>query len=704
MEDESISELLSRTLSEGRRFLFEHESYEILSSLEIPVVESVFAATLDEAVQAGSRIGYPVVLKVVSPQVIHKSDVGGVFLNIRDKEELVSAYHELLRNVEGSLPVVRIEGVIVQKMMLESTEIIIGATRDPQFGPTMMFGIGGILTEIIKDVSFGVAPLEKEDAERMIGEIQLKKVLEGFRNLPRVGVSAIVDILIKISDFMFNYPRVNEVDLNPILAYEEKVWVVDCRIILGEEAQFAGKTEPDDSNLRSLLEPESVAVVGASSNPDKIGHQILKNIVDAGFKGGLYPINPRGGEILGLETFTSVLEVPGPVDVAVVVVPARFVTTVIGECCQKGVKGAVIISSGFKDVGSEGAALERRVLETAEEGGMRIIGPNCQGVSNPVTGFCATWPLVKGIGDVAVISQSGTIALELPYVLTKNGLGYSKMIALGNKSDVDEADLIYWLGDDASTNVIAVYTEGMMYGRKLMEAINKTSSRKPVLILKGGKTEAGRLAVLAHTGSMAGRKEVYEAAVRQIGGLCMDSLQELCDASVAFSTLPVPKGNRLLVVTSSGGAGILTSDACEGSGLTLSQLSESTLERLKEILPDWCIFGNPLDLTGNALTYPHIYGDALDIAIEDESVDMVLVVFGDPITGSLGILEKQLEKARGLSVPIVVNYMGGAEVQEAETIELIKGGVPVFKTPERAVSALGYMFEYWEKIHSSSED
>jgi acetyl coenzyme A synthetase (ADP forming)-like protein len=447
-------------------------------------------------------------------------------------------------------------------------------------------------------------------------------------------------------------------------------------------------------DLKSLFEPDSVAVIGASTNTEKIGHKILKNIVEAGFRGKVYPVNPRGGEILELKTYTSIVDIPGELETVVIVIPARFVPSVIEECVKKGVKGAIIISSGFRDIGPKGANLERQILEIAKSGGLRIIGPNCQGLSNPVTGFCATWPIIKEVGNVAVISQSGTVALEVPTFLAWNDLGYSKSVSLGNKADVDEADLINWLAEDDNTRVISIFTEGMKDGRKLMKAVKKASSQKPVLILKGGKSEAGKRAVLAHTGSLAGSNDVFEAAMKQSGGLCLNGLEELCSVSKAFSCLPIPRGNRLLIISSSGGAGILSADSCEGVDLVLSNLSEQTLEKLRNKLPEYCIIGNPLDLTGNAFSNPEMYEMALEIVLEESSVDMILVIFGDPIPNSYNLLEKQVKKAKKLGVPIAVNYLGGADVQENEIKNLQKNGVPVFPTPNRAINALSYMYRY----------
>jgi acetyl coenzyme A synthetase (ADP forming)-like protein len=687
-----VKNIINKVIEGNRNALYEHEAKDLLSLVGLPTTRYRVANSMEEAMEAGREIGFPVALKIVSPQVLHKSDAGGVVLDVSD-DEVGASYDRIIDRIKKNVPGAEIHGVLVEEMAPPGVEVIIGATRDPQFGPTIMFGIGGILTEIIKDVSFRVAPFSLDEAIKMMGEIKSHKILEGARGIPVVDKPVLAEIIVKISEIMLENPGISAIDLNPVMAYGDAAKIVDARIILGEGGESGLTLEPAD-DLDAVLNPSSVAVIGASANPDKIGHKILKNIIDAGFSGKIYPVNPRGGEILGLEAYTSVVEIPGDVDTVIVVVPSRFVPGVIDECAQKGVKGAVIISSGFKDTGPEGAELEKLVLEKAAKGGIRIIGPNCQGVSNPVSGFCATWPLIPQVGDVAVISQSGTIALEVPSFLVDNHLGYSKSIALGNKSDIDEADLISWLGRDEGTRVITVYTEGTDEGGKLMKAVKDASSTKPVLVLKAGRTEAGRTAVLAHTGSMAGSGEVFEAAISQSGGFCVASLQELLDTAKAFSMLPVPRGPKLLVITSSGGAGILSSDASEAAGLTLHTLSEDTVERLGAVLPDYCIIRNPLDLTGNALTEPNMYPDALEVALESGEADMVLVVFGDPIPHTVNLLKEVVDKARKKGVPVAVNYMGGADMQKEEIDALQRNGIPVYTTPERAISALGYLNRY----------
>lgn len=698
MKEKEVLNIINNALTKGRNFLYEYEAKEVLSLLGIKTTKSILVKTESEVKLAVKQIGYPLALKIVSPHILHKSDVGGVLLGLKDEQEVRIGYNKILKNVKSQVPDVNILGVLVQEMAPPSIEIIVGAMRDPQFGPAIIFGIGGILVEIIKDVSFGVAPLTRMEAEEMVKSIKAYNILEGARGFQRADLSAIIEILLKISDIMMDYPEINAIDLNPIIVYERGSKVVDARFILGEEKKSETKIRPTSIEFDAILEPSSVAVIGASTNVDKIGHKILKNIIKAGFRGKIYPINPRAEEILGLKSYPSVLNVPYDIDLGIIVVPAPVVLSVIKECVQKSVKGAVIISSGFRDVGPEGAALERQILEIAKQGGLRIIGPNCQGISIPKTGLCATWPLIKEAGNVAVISQSGTITLELSSFLSRNELGYSKAIALGNKSDLDEADLISWLADDECTKVIAVYSEGIANGRRLMSVIKKASKKKPVLFLKGGKTEEGKRAVLAHTGSLAGKMEVFEAAMRQSGGLCVKNLEELCDAAKAFSTLPIPKGNRVLVITSSGGSGILASDACDEAGLVLSNLSKTTRDKLEHSLPAWCIIRNTLDLTGNVLNNIHLYYEALNIALVDESVDMVLLIYGDPIPDALKSIEGGIRKAFSLGVPIAVAYLGGAEIQITESKKFQKNGIPVYSTPSRAIVALSYLYKYHKQL------
>ncbi|MEM4696901.1 MAG: CoA-binding protein, partial [Zestosphaera sp.] len=355
------------------------------------------------------------------------------------------------------------------------------------------------------------------------------------------------------------------------------------------------------SDIRLFFEPKSVAVIGASRDPLKTGHIILRNIIEGGYKGGIYPINPSADEILGLKCYKSVLEVPESIDLAVVVVPARLVPNVINELSIKGVKAAVIISGGFRETGTqEGLRLEEELKFRARESGVRVLGPNCQGVNNPHVGLCASWPLIKTKGPLSIISQSGTIAAAFELWAEEEGIGVSKMAALGNKIDVDETDLLEYLREDADTKSIAMYIESVKDGRRFLKVATETSLVKPVVVLKSGRTPSGVRAVASHTGSLAGSYAIYYSAFRKAGIAVADTIEELYDMAKGLALLPRTYGDRVQIVTSSGGSGIVSVDYAEMLGLRLANLDDSSKESLRSELPSHCIVGNPLDLTGDA--------------------------------------------------------------------------------------------------------
>ncbi len=436
-------------------------------------------------------------------------------------------------------------------------------------------------------------------------------------------------------------------------------------------------------DLDYLFNPRSVAVVGASRTPGKLGYEILKNIIEAGFQGEVYPVNPKADEIMGLKCYHSVSEVPGPVDLAVVVIPARFVPDAVEEAVENGVRGFVVISGGFREVGGEGVELEERLVRAVREGGARLIGPNCQGVNNPHVGLCATWPLSTRRGPVAVVSQSGTVAAFMATGLEGEGIGMSKFAALGNKADVDEVDMLEYLADDPDTRVVALYLEGTSRGRELMEALRRCASRKPVVVIKAGRTKAGAEAVASHTGTLAGSAEVYDAVFRQTGAISVATLEEFFDASKALASFRPPRGPRVMVITSSGGSGILAADAVESRGMRLARLPEEILERLREELPDFCVIRNPLDLTGSA--YAELYDRAMELTRDCEEIDAYVVIFGDPIPGAFEVIQRHV---RETDKPILTAYLGGGEVEAEERRKFYEAGVPIYPTPERAVGAL----------------
>ncbi|MCK4405192.1 MAG: CoA-binding protein, partial [Hadesarchaea archaeon] len=309
--------------------------------------------------------------------------------------------------------------------------------------------------------------------------------------------------------------------------------------------------------LKSFFKPSSVAVVGASREPGKLGHEVLRNIIEAGFRGKLYPINPKADEVLGLKCYPSVKDVPDEVELAVIIVPARFVSSVVADCGAKGVKAVIVISGGFGEVGPAGVELERQLVETAKKANLRVLGPNCQGINSTSVGLCASWPLVRAKGPISVISQSGTILAAIACWAEEEGVGVNKLVALGNKCDVDETELLGYLATDEGTKVVALYIEGVRDGRKFLGVARSVAKKKPILVLKGGRTAKGAEAVVSHTRSLAGKDAVFDAAFKRAGIHRAPSVEELYDACKGFAHLPLPKGKNVAIVTSSGGSGIL---------------------------------------------------------------------------------------------------------------------------------------------------
>lgn len=450
----------------------------------------------------------------------------------------------------------------------------------------------------------------------------------------------------------------------------------------------------DTKGLDGIFKPSSVAVIGASTNPEKTGHIILKNIVDGGFEGAVYPINPSADEVLGLRAYPALSDVPGTVDLAVVAIPAKAVAGVITQAGQKGAAGAVVISGGFRESGN--AALEREVIDAARSHGIRVIGPNCQGVNYTASKLCASWPLITRGGKMAIISQSGTVGAALGEWAGADGIGISSFVSLGNKADVSEIDLIDYFTHDPGTEVISIYVEGTRDGRKFMEACRNAVSHKPIVVFRPGRSRKGRRAAESHTKSIAGSHAVFHAACRQVGVTAAQSIEDLYDFSKALAlarTRRSPDGHkgayRVAVLTSSGGSGIVAVDCAEEIGVDTPDLGGETIARLREVLPPHCVVRNPLDLTGD--TSAERYEMAAMELCRSADFDAFLLIFGDPIprAGEATARLKTSLAAQGLNADIVACYIGGGDMGIQETAGIHAAGVPVFPTPERAMRAIG---------------
>ena len=436
------------------------------------------------------------------------------------------------------------------------------------------------------------------------------------------------------------------------------------------------------NNLDAVFRPRSVAVIGASTVAGKLGHDILYNLIHAGFPGPIYPINPKADQVLELPAFKQIGDVPSPPDLAVVVIPARAVAGAIEQCGEAGVKGAIVITGGFAEAGPDGEKLQEELVQTARRAGVRLIGPNCQGLNNPHARLCASWPLLTTPGGMAFISQSGTVGAALMDWASQDQLGVSVFVSLGNRADIDEADAIEYFNQDQHTKVIALYIEGVKRPIYFQDALNEAT--KPVVILKAGRTEQGRLAAESHTKSMAGSDAVYEAIFRKYKVHRADTMEELYDFAKALAYYPKPKGRRLLNITSSGGAAILAIDAAEKLGFQVPPPSAVLQAKLREIVPAHCAVGNPVDLTGDVMSDPSLYAKVIDASRPE--YDNLVLIFGDPIPGAAQIVTPGAQE--------LVIFMGGADVERQEVPLMHQKGVPVFPTPERGLAALHQFFRF----------
>ena len=445
--------------------------------------------------------------------------------------------------------------------------------------------------------------------------------------------------------------------------------------------------------LESFFEPQSVAIVGASRDPEKLGYAVLANLKEGGYSGDLYPVNPKADEILDLQAYPSVLDIPGPVELAVIVIPYKFVPAVLEQCGQKGISAVVVISAGFREAGREGLERERELIEIADRYNMRLIGPNCLGVIDTGTPLNASFAAgMPPSGPIDFMSQSGALGTAVLDMAMAGRIGFSKFVSLGNKADVSEIDLLEAWGSDPVSRVILIYVEGVPDGQKFIEVARKVTRDKPVVAIKSGVTASGSRAVSSHTGSLAGSEAAYKAAFRQAGVIRATSMERVFDYARAFAYQPLLKGDRIGIVTNAGGPGILATDALEHAGLEIPRLGRETTIALSDYLPGAASAANPVDVLGDALADRYEY--AVRRVLDDSNVDGVIVIVTpqamteiEETAHAVGQMAQQADK------PVLACFMGEARINAGVDV-LWQYGVPNYPFPERAAAALAAMSEY----------
>jgi len=683
------------------KVITEDSAKEILSQYSINVPPFALVTSSDEAISKARDIGFPLVAKIVSPEILHKTDVGGVKVGLNSEQEVKASFEEMYFRLKEKYDVT---GVLLEKMVPAGVEIIVGLQNDSQFGPCIMVGLGGIYTELFKDVSFRVLPINKFDALEMLESLKGKSILKGFRGSKPIDLEMLATAIVNIGTLGTDMAgKYESVDFNPVVVYPNNYYVVDAKIILRSPPSDdpISKSIPDSSYMDLFFNASSVALIGASPEVGKIGNSVLESLSKHQYKGKVYPVNAKGyPEIMGLKAYKSLSDINDPIDVVVVTVDLRFVPDLLKECGQKNIHNMVVISGGGKELGGQRAEIEKQVQTLSKELNVRIIGPNCIGIFNAENGLdCAFQGHARMIrprrGNVAFLSQSGTIGIA--FMETSDAFGLSKMISYGNRSDVDEADMIQYLAEDPKTDVIGLYVEGLGDGRKFVNTAKRVIKeyKKPIVVFKNGRSVRGAKQAASHTGSLGGSFAVINGAFEQSGIISLDSYEELTGSLKALTWQPTPKGNRVAMVTNGAGPIIAAIDNFERLDLQLAQLSEETLHKFKEHYPATYVLGNPCDVTGSANADDYRF--AIQTFMEDPNVDIIMPWFvfqDDPLEEK--IVEVLAEFQRQEKKPILVGAMGGPFTTSlSDRIERSK--VPVYHSVITWITGAGALAK-WAKI------
>lgn len=696
-----VRAILDAVKKEGRDSLTAPEGKLVCDAYGINVPKEGVVASAAEASKLAGSMGFPVVMKIVSPDILHKTEAGGVVVGVKNADEAATAYEQIIANAKKYKKDAKIVGVQVQQMIKGGQETIIGAMSDDSFGKLVAFGMGGVLVEVLKDVTFRLAPATREDAASMLDGIQAAEILKGVRGAKPVNREALQDAIVRVSQLVSDFPEISEMDLNPVFASDEGAIAADVRIVVNFTPK-APRYRPDEkdvvTSMNRIMKPKAVAVIGASDQAGKIGNSVMKNLINGGYQGKIYPITPKGGEIMGLTAYKSVKDVPGEIDTAVFAIPAALVAGALKECGEKKIAGAILIPSGFGETGNiEGQEELQRI---GREYNIRLMGPNIYGFYYTPSNLCATFCTAYDVkGSTALSSQSGGIGMAIIGFSRSAKMGVSAIVGLGNKSDIDEDDLLLFFEQDENTKVIAQHAEDLKDGRAFAEVAKRVSKKKPVIMLKAGRTAMGAAAAASHTGAVAGTDKIYDDVLRQSGVIRAKSLRQMLELSRGVPILPTPKGENVVIITGAGGSGVLLSDACVDNGLKLLKPMPDDLDAaFRKFIPPFGAAGNPVDITGGEP--PITYVNTVKLGLEDDRVHALILGYWHTIVTPPMVFAKNMVqivnemKEKGKIKPVVASLAGDVEVEEAAQY-LYENGIPAYAySTELPVEVLGAKYQW----------
>ena len=696
----TVRAILDAVKLAGRDSLTAPEGKRVCDAYGISVPQEGVANSAAESEKLAIAMGFPVVMKIVSPDILHKTEAGGVVVGISNAQEASKAYQTIIENAKKYKADATILGVQVQQMIQGGQEVIIGAVTDPSFGKLVAFGLGGVLVEVLKDITFRLAPATKADALSMLDGIKAAEMLKGVRGSDPVNREALANLIVSVSDLVNDFPEISELDLNPVFASKNTAIAADVRIVVDFVAKIPRYRPPENEvlvSMKRIMQPTSVAVIGASNENGKIGNSVMKNLINGGYKGQIFPIHPSASEIMGHKAYKSVKDVPQEIDTAVFAIPAKFVAGALIECGEKKIAGAVLIPSGFAETGN--VALQEELVAIGRKYNIRMMGPNIYGFYYTPSNLCATFCTAYDVkGSVALSSQSGGIGMAIIGFSRSAKMGVSAIVGLGNKSDIDEDDLLIFFEQDPNTNVIAQHCEDLKDGRAFAEVARRVSKKKPVIVLKAGRTLAGAKAASSHTGALAGNDKIYEDVFKQIGVIRARSLRDLLDFARGVPILPTPKGENIVIITGAGGSGVLLSDACVDNNLTLMPMPEDLDAAFRQFIPPFGAAGNPVDITGGEP--PLTYKNTVLLGLSDPRIHALILGYWHTIVTPPMVFAKIMVEARdemrakGIDKPIVASLAGDVEVEEAAQY-LYGHGIPAYAySTEIPVAVLGAKYQW----------
>jgi acetyl coenzyme A synthetase (ADP forming)-like protein len=695
-----VRALLDQAKAAGRNALTAPEARTLCEAYGITVPQEALATSAADAARLASTVGFPVVMKIVSPQILHKTEAGGVVVGVRDAAQAQQTFDTIVANARRYKSDATIEGVQIQQMLAGGQEVIIGAVTDPAFGKLVAFGLGGVLVEVLKDITFRLAPATREDALSMLDSIAAAEILRGVRGASGVNREALATMIVNASQLVSDFPEISELDLNPVFATPQGATAADVRVVLDFKppvARYRPSQEEIVRQMNRIMKPDAVAVIGASAENGKIGNSVMKNLINGGYQGAIYPIHPTATEILGKKAYKSVKDVPGVIDVAVFAIPAKFVAQALTEVGEKKIPGAVLIPSGFAETGN--VAGQEEVVAVGRKYGVRLMGPNIYGFYYTPKHLCATFCTAYDVqGSTALSSQSGGIGMAIVGFSRSTKMGVSAIVGLGNKSDIDEDDLLTFFEQDDNTQIICQHLEDLKDGRAFAEVARRVSKKKPVVVLKAGRTSMGARAASSHTGALAGNDKIYDDVFKQSGVIRARALRDMLEFARGIPLLPTPKGNNVVIITGAGGSGVLLSDACVDNQLSLMAMPPDLDAAFRKFIPPFGAAGNPIDITGGEP--PTTYQNTVRLGLEDERIHaLILGYWHTIITPPMVFARLMVEvveqmKAKGIVKPVVASLAGDVEVEEAAEY-LYQHGIPAYAySTETPVAVLGAKYRW----------